>query len=429
MIPATAADPMARPLRLWRTRVFAATWLCYAGFYFCRKPFSIVKSDLGLALGFSPQQLSYIYSAYLITYTIGQFVSSALGPVLGSRVMLLAGMSVSIGTAVIFGLTNQFAWFFAFMAINGLAQAAGWSNCIGCMANWFRRSERGTVMGFWATCFQVGGVGANALSAWVLQHYGFRQAFFAGAMVLMAVWIFFFFNQANRPEDKGLPAIVEHGEAPEPVLEGAPRRVPIAWSREVWITVLLVGGAYFGMKFIRYALWSWAPFVLSRNFGLKGDDAGYVATLFDLFGIVGVVSLGWVSDHLFSGRRALAAFLMILGLVIVTIALFTIGAGSVTAFAVCIALVGFTLYGPDALMTGAGAMDIGSKEGAIRAAGIISGFGSAGSVLQELVIGKVYGETGGAIGPILGMILGSAMVTAICLGVIVLRNRGGKSDV
>ena len=23
----------------WRYRVFASTWLCYAGLYFCRKPF------------------------------------------------------------------------------------------------------------------------------------------------------------------------------------------------------------------------------------------------------------------------------------------------------------------------------------------------------------------------------------------------------
>lgn len=432
MIPgrSAAAAPAPGRLRLWRARVFAATWLCYGGLYFCRKPFSIVKSDLGRTLGFSAQQLAYIYSAYLIAYTAGQFGSSALGPKLGSRVMLLAGMAISIGTAVLFGFTDQFAWFAVLMAVNGLAQATGWSNCVGCMANWFRRGERGTVMGFWATCFQFGGVAANALSAWVLAHYGFRQAFLAGAMVLLVVWIFFFFNQANRPEDKGLPPVEEPGtEPPAAAASGGAAPARIAWSRQTWITVLLVGGAYFGMKFIRYALWSWAPFVLSRNFGLKGDDAGYVSTLFDLSGILGVVFLGWVSDHLFAGRRAIAAFLMILGLVAATLALFTVGSSSVTAFAVSIALVGFTLFGPDALMAGAGAMDIGSKGGAIRAAGIINGFGSAGSVFQELVIGRVYGNSGGAIGPILGTLLGSALLAAACLGAIVVRNRRGRSDV
>ena len=52
------------------------------------------------------------------------------------------------------------------------------------------------------------------------------------------------------------------------------------------------------MKFIRYMLWSWVPFLLSRNFGLEGDDAGYLSTLFDLFGIVGVIVCGWLSDWL-----------------------------------------------------------------------------------------------------------------------------------
>src|SRR5439155_26430369 len=96
-LPTTTAAVDARRLRAWRIRIFAATWLCYAGLYFCRKPFSIVKSDLGHALGFDPRQLSYIYAAYLIAYALGQFASSALGPLVGARRMLLAGMGVSIG--------------------------------------------------------------------------------------------------------------------------------------------------------------------------------------------------------------------------------------------------------------------------------------------------------------------------------------------
>src|SRR5205814_10435007 len=139
---------------------------------------------------------------------------------------------------------------------------------------------------------------------------------------------------ANRPEDKGLPPVDEPGEEPAPAA-AAPHQP--RWSAEVWTTVLLVGAAYFFMKFIRYALWSWAPFVLSRNFGLKGDDAGYVSTLFDLFGIAGVISIGWLSDRVFAGRRTLVSFLMIAGLVLVTISLFTVGARSATAFQICIA--------------------------------------------------------------------------------------------
>ena len=42
-------------------------------------------------------------------------------------------------------------------------------------------------MGFWATCYQVGGVGANTMAAWLLVRYGYQSAFWAGALVLTGV--------------------------------------------------------------------------------------------------------------------------------------------------------------------------------------------------------------------------------------------------
>ena len=35
----------------FRVRVLTSTWLAYAGFYFCRKAFYVVKSDVGESLG------------------------------------------------------------------------------------------------------------------------------------------------------------------------------------------------------------------------------------------------------------------------------------------------------------------------------------------------------------------------------------------
>ena len=43
--------PLSPSLRVWRMRVFAATWLSYATYYFCRKPFYISKSVLESELG------------------------------------------------------------------------------------------------------------------------------------------------------------------------------------------------------------------------------------------------------------------------------------------------------------------------------------------------------------------------------------------
>lgn len=411
----------------WRWRVFAATWLCYGGFYFARKPFFIVKSDLGDRLGLSATDLGNIGFAYLLSYTIGQFVAGALGQRVGSRKLLVTGMAAAVAASVGFGLAGGLISLSFLMVVNGLAQATGWSGTVGNMAQWFRRSERGRVMGVWATCYQVGGVAANAMAAFILVRWGDRVAFFAGALVLAGVLAFFLANQADKPSDKGFADLPPDSEA-EAEAESAGGTKGPGWSRATWISVLLVGSFYFFVKFIRYALWSWAPYLLKRNFGLEGDDAGYVSTIFDLCGIAGVILAGWLSDRYFSGRRAGISLILLLGMVGATGLLATAGASSLTAFGIAIGLIGLCLYGPDALMTGAGAMDIGSRRGAILAAGIINGMGSAGSIVQEVVIGRLYDSSSGDVGGVLSLLLGASLGAVFFLAVVVQRNRMGLSD-
>lgn len=419
----------------WRWRVFAATWLCYGGFYFARKPFFIVKSDLGDRLGLSATDLGNIGFAYLLAYTIGQFVAGALGQRFGSRKLLVAGMAAAVAASVGFGLAGGLISLSLLMVVNGLAQATGWSGTVGNMAQWFRRSERGRVMGVWATCYQVGGVVANAMAAFILVRWGDRVAFFAGALVLAGVLAFFLANQADKPSDKGFADLPPDSEAEAKAEAKAASEAESAgggkgpgWSRATWISVLLVGSFYFFVKFIRYALWSWAPYLLKRNFGLEGDDAGYVSTIFDLCGIAGVILAGWLSDRYFSGRRAGISLILLLGMVGATGLLATAGASSLTAFSIAIGLIGLCLYGPDALMTGAGAMDIGSRRGAILAAGIINGMGSAGSIVQEVVIGRLYDSSSGDVGGVLSLLLGASLGAVFFLAVVVQRNRMGLSD-
>src|SRR5690606_21311619 len=124
-------DPKARA---WRFRVFTATWLSYFGFYFCRKPFYITKPALERDLGLDPAMLGVIGTAYLLAYTVGQFLNGWLGNKIGPRVVLLTGMGVSIGANVVFGFANSWGMFAAFMVVNGLAQSTGWSCNVGTMA-------------------------------------------------------------------------------------------------------------------------------------------------------------------------------------------------------------------------------------------------------------------------------------------------------
>ena len=90
-------------------------------------------------------------------------------------------------------------------------------------------------------------------------------------------------------------------------------------------------------------------------------------------------------------------------------------------------MIGFSLYGPDALMSGAGAMDVGSPRQAVAAAGIINGMGSCGAVLQEFVMGNVLKTAGPEM--VFLILLASAMMAVVCLLMLLARNRMGFADV
>jgi OPA family glycerol-3-phosphate transporter-like MFS transporter len=431
----SSAAPLDPRLVPWRARAFAATWLCYAGLYFCRKPFYVVKDDLAESYGWDAGFLGQLGAAYLIAYTLGQFVSGLAGTRYGARIVLLVGMGVTVASNFAFGLTDSASAFLVFMVLNGLAQSTGWGNTVGVMGNWFRKEERGRVMGLWATCFQVGGVLGSGLAALMLGIAGFKYSFFAGSVVTLAVLGFFAWAQRNRPEDVGLSLGDQGDKGALPdnsiLTEGATwtqRWNSLGWDRTVIQAVLMVGCFYFFVKFIRYMLWSWVPFLLSRNFGLEGDEAGYLSTLFDLFGIAGVIACGWLSDRLAKGKRIGVSLVFLIGMAIscgllylsslqVDAATGDTGAALIL-FAIALSLVGFFLYGPDALMTGAAAQDIGNPRGAVLAAATINGMGSIGAVTQEFWVGGLIDESGGAMGPVLILLVGASVGAFLCLGLV-----------
>jgi len=426
--------------RSWRVKVFASTWLSYVGFYFCRKPFSAAKGAIGIETGWSATTLGNIWAAYLVTYAIGQFLAAWMGTRLGPRKNLLLGMALSIAVTVALGVTLSVPVMIGLVAVNGLAQATGWSGNVGTMAAWFHKHERGRVMGAWSNCFTVGALTSGWVMAWVLGMHApgepapWRRCFFVGAAVLSAVWVQFVFFQRNKPEDVGLPPIEDPVPAAEAAEAAATVDAPAAplaapglmgLSRGAWTNLLLVAGFYFFAKFIRYAMWSWAAYFLQKNYGLTGARANVYATIFDLMGIPGVFVTGWISDRYFKSRRAGVALIMILAMTATTAVLMAFGSTSVTVFAILLGLVGFTLYGPDAILSGAGAMDIGSRRAATFAVAMISGFGSMGAVVQELVIARAYDSKGGALGLVFALIFGSAAFASLFCGLLVWRDRRG----
>ena len=393
-----------RAYRPWQIRIFTATWLAYAGYYFCRKPFYVVKADMAGALGLSTIQLGHLGTVYLAAYAAGQFSSAYFGRKLGPKLLLILGMGISAACNFVFGAANGFWTLMLFLAINGLAQGTGWPGCIGSLAFWFRREQRGSILGVWSTCYQLGSLISTSFAAYMLGRAGWRWSYFGSALVLLVIWAVVLLLHPNRPESVGLPPLSDEAESTAP--NGEAEKVQgLGWTADVIRSILTMGVIYFTIKFLRYALWSWAPFFLRQNFGLSGDRAGYLSTIFELCGFFGVIASGVASDKLFHGRRAFIVFAMLAMMTLSFVLMATLGATSVVFFTVSMGLAGFMLFGPDALLSGVGAIDVGSKRGALAAAGIINGMGSIGPIFQEEIIGWMYKAFGHRLFPILAMLV------------------------
>ena len=412
--------------RKWQYRIFSATWLAYVGYYFARKAFFVVKSDMADSMGLDTIQLAHLGTAYLVSYMIGQYSSAYFGRRLGPKYLLILGMGLSLICNIVFGASNSYWTIILFLSLNGLAQGTGWPGCIGSLAYWFKRKQRGSILGIWSTCYQIGSVLATGFAAYMLGHYGWRWSFFGASMILMIIWVVVWYLHPNRPEDVGLKPIVDDeneaaqdsGKAEEGETEKG-----LGWNREVVFTVITMGLIYFGIKFLRYALWSWVPFFLNNNFNLAGDESGYLSTVFDIFGFMGVIFAGFVSDRLFKGKRSLLSFLMLFLMALSFVLMYTKGSTNLMYFTISMGLAGFMLYGPDSLISGVGAIDVGTKKGALVAAGIINGTGSIGPIFQEEIIGWMYVKYNQELAPIFFLLVFVASITALITFILWLRSR------
>ncbi len=426
--------------RPWRYRVFGITWLAYAGFYLCRKNFSVAKPALNEHFGFSFSQISLVWTGYLSMYALGQFVNGYLGDVKGPRFMVTLGLITSASMNLLFGFGESIGLFAVLMGINGFAQATGWPGLVKCMGNWFRVKERGRVMGWWCTCYAVGGAFATFYAAKLfgiydryltasvgdeVVHNTWKIVFWGPALTLLCIAALFLFLVRNRPRDAGLTEINEYeGMGSEqddaefkslsPEEEKKANREAfrqVFRSRTVWIYCAV----YFCLKFVRYGMLSWLPTYGVKELGYNIESSGILSIGFEFFAPAGVLFCGYMSDKVFGSRRTPICVVSMIGLVIACVLLPRIAHISMMTYFFGLGLIGFTVFGPDAMLSGPAAQDFGSKRAAGMCAGLLNGVGSIGAVIQEPLIGWIIDNVDNGWDLVFNICAGLALVATLII--------------
>ena len=405
--------------RLWRYRIFALTWLAYAGFYLCRRNFSVVMPLLEQDLGYSNFQLANIIFGYSLLYSLGQVAFGPLADRFGSRLTVTVGLLLSIGATVLMGFMPTLVMLTVLCCVNGVGQSAGWPGLVKNMAPWFRRQERGVVMGWWTTNYVLGGFLATVFATFVATHAwtgagaGWQRGFWMPAALLLVVTVVFAVFDRNRPSDAGLPDIeVATQESVSQATDGRQcwNFFRMLGDLEVW--TIAVGCAL--SKMIRYSFLFWLPLYMTQKLRYSAGEAGYTSSVYEFVGFTGAILAGYISDKFMHARRIPVAVLMFWGLALMCWLHPRFAAMGPVGVAVSIALIGIMNYGPDTLLQGAASQDAGAKWGTGTASGFISGFGSVGQLFSPYLVAWISEKYGWdslfygfvVIGVVAGVLLG-----------------------
>ncbi len=226
-----------------------------------------------------------------------------------------------------------------------------------------------------------------------------RRSFWIPAAVLALIALCFVSFTRNKPSDVGLPEIDEDSSPDSQSSQSVRNGLDLS-SRDILALVLrnsviwLISIMYFFTKMGRYAIFFWLPLYMVEHLGYSLAEAGYTSILYEAAGFVGIVAAGYVSDKLFQARRMPVGALGMWGLAITCFFHPQLAAWSHLGNAIGISLIGFFTYGPDALMSGAAAIDTGSPKAAGLAAGIINGVGSLGQMVSGFIVAYIASRLG-----------------------------------
>lgn len=391
------------PDKRGQAAAFASTWLAYATYYLGRKGFSVSKARIVKEVGLGEGTLAAIDTGYLGAYAIGQFVSGLIGDRVGARRLVSFGMLFAAITCAAFGAAESGALMLVAFTLNGFAQSTGWPGTTKGMAEWTQPQRRGAVMGLWCTSYQVGGIIATWFCTLMLGRYGWRSAFLGPAVCIAAVGGIVYLTL--RPG----PYAVARNAPRESV---APR---IGFDREVFRnpTLWSYGAAYFFIKLIRYSVLFWLPYYLHTALGLDETSAGYLSISFEVGGVIGAISIGFISDKWRHVSRSVIAAIGLVGLAAALLLYAWLTPSSAVLQFSLMALIGGLLFGPDSLVSASAAQDAGGQSAAARATGFVNGVGSLGALFQGYVtvgIRKAYGWSA-----VFYVFVGFALLSALAL--------------
>jgi ACS family glucarate transporter-like MFS transporter len=412
--------------------LFIVTTLNYAD----RATISIAGPEIKKALGLSPVEMGYIFSAFAWSYVLAQLPGGWLLDRFGSKItyflsiFLWSVFTLLQGTVGFLAGGAAVATLFALRLLVGAAEAPSFPGNSRITSAWFPSHERGLAAAIFNSAQSFATVLFAPIMGWLVHSYGWQSVFyFMGALgiVIAFVWLKTNYGPKQHPsisaselrylEEGGALVDIDRGKA-----AAKPTQVR-TWAciKELLGNRMLLG-VYIGQYCITtltYFFLTWFPVYLVQERGMTILKAGFVASLPAIAGFLGGISGGWLSDRL--ARRGYSLSIsrktpIVIGMLM---SMSMIACNYIRADMLVVAVMSLAFFGKGVGALGwAVVSDTSPKEAGGLSGGLFNTFGNTAGITTPIVIGYIVQGTGSFAGALVFVGANAAMAIASYLFIV-----------
>jgi MFS family permease len=283
-----------------RYRVVAFAVSLAALTYLDRVCISVMAPHIMEDFGLSQIEMSYVFSAFTLSYAIFEIPTAWWADKVGSRRVLARIVAWWSSFTILSGAAFNYASLLAVRFLFGAGEAGAWPNAARVFSRWIPAGERGMVQGiFFAGAHLSGGV-TPVIVAWMLGFLTWRWVFFVCGTVgflWVAYWYYWFRDEpAEHPSIS--PAETEKIMR-ERTLPAAHGEHAGAWTRMFrhgsFIPLCLM---YVANTYGFYFLITWLPTYLAKARGFAAGELGLFAGLPLMLSVIADLCGGFTTDRL-----------------------------------------------------------------------------------------------------------------------------------
>ena len=380
-----------------RNRTFWGVTVAYSLYYVCRMSLSVVKQPLIDEGVLTAGQLGVIGSALLFVYAVGKFLNGFIADYCNIRRFMFTGLAVSAAINLLMGilgivngytaipLSVIFILFAVMWGLNGWMQSMGSPPGVISLSRWFPQSRRGTFYSIFSASPYLGEFISFILTGLIVGAFGWQWGFVVAAAAGGAGALLILLTVSDTPESQGLPSIQQlSGEDVKPVDKMPTRELQKMIFRHPGIWVIALSSAF--IYITKYAIAGWGVLFLQKERAFSLEQATQIIAFSAVFGVLGTVLAGWLSDRVFHSDRIRPAILS--GAVsFVALALFLFAGGGYVMNVLYVSVFSLSIGVLYCIVAGLMAVDIVPRKATGAALGIvgISSYVAAG--LQDITSG------------------------------------------